>query len=91
MLGDTSVRIVCGDALEFAARAGDQFDIVFVDPPYRSGLAERALALLPPRLAPGAQVYLERDTALAGEARWRIAKQGRAGAVHFHLVELAEP
>ncbi|MGH6987580.1 MAG: 16S rRNA (guanine(966)-N(2))-methyltransferase RsmD [Caulobacteraceae bacterium] len=36
------------------------FDLVFLDPPYRSGLAEEALERLVPRLAPEALVVVER-------------------------------
>jgi 16S rRNA (guanine966-N2)-methyltransferase len=90
MLGDPGVRIVCGDALEFAARSDACFDVVFVDPPYGSGLAEKALALLPPRIAPRGRVYFESDRPFAGDTRWRSVKEGRAGAVHFHLVELVD-
>jgi 16S rRNA (guanine966-N2)-methyltransferase len=89
-LGERGVRIVCGDALEFAARSGGRFDVVFVDPPYGSGLAEKALALLPRLLAPGGRVYFESDRPFPGDARWRSVREGRAGAVHFHLVEFVD-
>jgi len=89
-LGETGVQVACSDALEFAARSHARFDIVFVDPPYGSGLAEKALALLPPLLAPGGRVYFESDKPFAGDARWRCVKAGRAGAVCFHLVELVD-
>jgi len=89
-LGERGARIVCGDALEFAARSGGRFDVVFVDPPYGSGLAEKALALLPRLLAPGGRVYFESDRRFPGDARWRTVREGRAGAVHFHLVELVD-
>ncbi|MGH7015692.1 MAG: 16S rRNA (guanine(966)-N(2))-methyltransferase RsmD [Caulobacteraceae bacterium] len=36
------------------------FDLAFLDPPYRSGLAEPALERLAPRLAPEALVVVER-------------------------------
>ena len=42
-------RVLKADALRFisgAERRGESFDIVFVDPPYRSDLAERALQKL---------------------------------------------
>ncbi|MCU0803845.1 MAG: 16S rRNA (guanine(966)-N(2))-methyltransferase RsmD [Burkholderiales bacterium] len=89
-LGERAVRVVCDDALEFAARSGGRFDVVFVDPPYGSGLAERALALLPPLLAPGARVYFESDRPFGDDASWRAVKAGRAGAVHFHLLEFVD-
>ncbi|MCX7890992.1 MAG: 16S rRNA (guanine(966)-N(2))-methyltransferase RsmD [Burkholderiales bacterium] len=89
-LGEAGVRVVQADALEFAARSGERYDVVFIDPPYGSGLVPKALAAIAPRLAPGARVYVESDAPFAGDARWRVVKHGRAGAVHFHLVERAE-
>ena len=43
-------QVVHGDALEFAARPGGRFDLVFLDPPYASGLLEEMLERL---TAPG--------------------------------------
>lgn len=85
-LAAENARIVCADALEFAARAQGGFDVVFVDPPYGSGLIERALALLPPLLANEASVYLESDRALALGPGWHCRREGRAGAVRFQLI-----
>lgn len=49
--------------LHSARRDGRQYDLVFVDPPYRraSGLSERLSAALAPVLAPGARVVAESD------------------------------
>ena len=43
-------RVVNGDALEFLSGTREAFDLVFLDPPYASGLLERALERL---TAPG--------------------------------------
>ena len=43
-------RVVHGDSLAFLAGAGESFDLVFLDPPYASGLLEQALERL---AAPG--------------------------------------
>ena len=43
-------RVVRGDSLEFLAGTKESFDLVFLDPPYASGLRERALERL---TAPG--------------------------------------
>ena len=39
--------------------AGERFDVVFLDPPFRQNALPALLAKLPPRLRPGARVYLE--------------------------------
>ena len=85
-LDAAGVRLARGDALEFLRGPGARFDVVFVDPPYRQGLAERALALLPPALAPGARVYVESDAPLEAAPGWAMIRQGRAGQVHYHLL-----
>ena len=41
--------VVVGDALAFLARDTGSYDVVFVDPPYASDIALRALAALPAR------------------------------------------
>ena len=39
-------RVVAGDSMEFLRSLREQFDIVFLDPPYGAGLLESALAHL---------------------------------------------
>ena len=59
----TAVRQRVEPFLDRARRAGRQYDLVFVDPPYRraSDLSERLSAALVPVLAPGARVVTESD------------------------------
>ena len=37
-------RVVCGDAMSYLASAGQKFDLVFLDPPYGTGLLEEAVS-----------------------------------------------
>ncbi|HEY6865503.1 MAG TPA: 16S rRNA (guanine(966)-N(2))-methyltransferase RsmD [Burkholderiales bacterium] len=85
-LDAANVRLVHGDALEFLRVPGVRYDVVFVDPPYRLALAEQALSLLPPVLAPDARVYVESDAPLRVAAGWTMIRQARAGQVHYHLL-----
>ncbi len=80
-------------ALERARREGLRFDLVLLDPPFGAGWVERVLPLLPPVLAERCAIYVESGTALdeAGLAQalgpgFRIARQGRAGQVFYHLL-----
>lgn len=59
---DQRARLVRGDAIKFLA-AGEQFDLVFVDPPYAQAeeLAPKLTAALPGVLAPGGTVVTESD------------------------------
>lgn len=83
-------EIVNADAEAWLARPGvGSFDVVFVDPPYRTP-ALPVLELLLDRLAPGARVYLERErgTEWPDPARLRWIRRGKAGAVEFGLGEV---
>jgi 16S rRNA (guanine966-N2)-methyltransferase len=89
-LGAGELEVVNAEALAWLARCQERFDLVFVDPPYDSPLACAALAALPPRLAPGARVYVESPSALAPGARWRALREDRAGKVRYALYGIAE-
>ena len=87
-LGATGARVVHGDALQFLARNDEVFDVAFVDPPYASALAPRAMQALHPRLAPAARVYVESSKRLdASEQLWHVLREDRAGAVRYALYE----
>lgn len=83
----------CADALEaLAAPASEWFDIVFIDPPFDSGLWEPTSALLDANgwLAQEAWVYVEAGLADAWDApaRWRLHRQREAGAVRGTLFRI---
>jgi 16S rRNA (guanine966-N2)-methyltransferase len=90
-LGAANAQIVEGDALAFLGRCTERFDVVFVDPPYESGLAERAFGMLAQRLNPHARVYVESAQRFEPGAPWVASREGRAGAVRYALFELATP
>jgi 16S rRNA (guanine966-N2)-methyltransferase len=81
------IDIVPGDALKYLERGGERFDVVFLDPPFASDLAERAMARLAARLNPGARVYVESASALTPGDSWRLVREDRAGAVRYALYE----
>lgn len=83
--------VVESDALAYLERCTEKFDIVFLDPPYASDLAERALAGLAPHLNRGARVYVEAAQALAPKAPWHALREDRAGAVRYALLEITDP
>ena len=83
--------IVQAEALAFLATDRETYDVVFLDPPYASDLAQRALDQLAPRLAPAARVYVETAAALSPGGAWRVLREDRAGAVRYALFEPATP
>lgn len=78
------------DALEFLRSDESVYDVVFVDPPFKSGLWPRLAQLLPPRLAPGALVYYEGAAPPELPAGWKTHRQGRAGQVSYQLLKSSQ-
>lgn len=79
------VKIVTADALEFAAQATERYDVVFLDPPFSEGLSAKLWPALAARLSTHAFVYLESAKSCPAPEGLEVLRQGRAGAVHFHL------
>ncbi|TVL10737.1 16S rRNA (guanine(966)-N(2))-methyltransferase RsmD [Shewanella algae] len=86
-----SAEVINGDVLAGLARPADRrFDIVFIDPPFRRGLAEQTLILLARHqwLNPGALIYLEVESELQQlpiPADWEALKEKQAGQVSYRL------
>ncbi|MDR2752932.1 MAG: 16S rRNA (guanine(966)-N(2))-methyltransferase RsmD [Oscillospiraceae bacterium] len=47
------------EALQFLRRAGENFDLIFLDPPYKQQLLQAAIPLAAQRLAPGGLLVCE--------------------------------
>jgi len=90
-LNAAALRIEGGDAIAWMSRApAGSFDLVFLDPPFGTDLAERALPLAARLCAADGLIYLEaRQLPSALPEGWELQRQGRAGAVHFHLLRRA--
>jgi 16S rRNA (guanine(966)-N(2))-methyltransferase RsmD len=89
-LDASAVELKRADALEFLRAEDGVYDVVFVDPPYRSDLWPRVAPLLPRHLAPQALVYLERAGRAGPLPEWEVWRQGRAGQVAYQLLKRAE-
>ena len=81
--------IVHADAVEFLRGPAAAFDIVFLDPPYASGLLAPCVELLDTRgwLKPDAIIYLEAPEGEAPPlpATWQPVRSKTAGQVGYHL------
>jgi 16S rRNA (guanine966-N2)-methyltransferase len=94
VLDAVQVQIVAGDARAFlakehespGARPASRFDVVFLDPPFRQNELPALLAELPPRLQPGARVYVESDAPVSVAPPWTELKRARAGQVSYQLL-----
>ena len=90
-LGAEGAQLLTGDALAWIVGAPQGvFDIAFVDPPYRQGLAERCIAGIEARGALARQAYVYVETG-ADEpppvvpAHWLLHRDRRAGQVAYRL------
>ena len=97
-LGAVQVEIVSGDAAAYlardharpqerrGARPAGRFDVVFLDPPFRQNAVPAMLGILPPRLEPGARVYIESEAPVAAAAPWTELKRAKAWQVNYQLL-----
>jgi 16S rRNA (guanine966-N2)-methyltransferase len=84
------------DALQFLSQSPLQFNIIFLDPPYRMQWLDKVLPLLARHLLPDGLVYVEAEYALDATPAlmqelsrdWEIVKQSKAGKVFYHLLKL---
>jgi 16S rRNA (guanine(966)-N(2))-methyltransferase RsmD len=87
-----NVRIEAADAMVWmAACAPRAFEVIFLDPPWDSGLTLPALELCERALAVDGSVYVESgqswdESRLSAEG-WRLHRAARAGVVHFALLQ----
>ena len=85
-LAATGVETLPADALSWLAASRESFDLVFVDPPFDSGLVDPVLAQLGGRVKPGGYVYVERGAEVVAPPGFIIHRSGRAGRSHFALL-----
>jgi 16S rRNA (guanine966-N2)-methyltransferase len=92
-LAARAIEIAEADALRLGASlAPGSFDVVFLDPPFEADLLARALTLAVPLVSANGFLYVEAADALdiaqtEALAGWTIVRQGKAGAVHYHLLQ----
>jgi len=86
VLGASQVDILRADALAWLANSHEAFDLIFIDPPFGSGLAESVLADLGRHLKPGGHAYIEQEMAVVAPSGFIIHRSGRAGRSHFALL-----
>ena len=86
VLGANQVDILRADALAWLANSHEAFDLIFVDPPFDSGLADTVLASLARHLKSGGQAYVEQGAEVIAPPGFIIHRSGRAGRSHFALL-----
>lgn len=91
-LNADTVRIQRGDGIQALRNlAAASVDVIFLDPPFDSGLFLEAIRAAAFAVSAQGAIYLEAPEAWTDEALKPLGltaiKQGRAGAVHFHLLQ----
>ncbi len=88
-LGCGNVFVHAQDGLEFALRDDKRYDVIFLDPPFQSGYLPRLLEILPPRLNENGVLYVESGVAIDIPPPWQTVKSGKAGQVHYQLLQVS--
>jgi 16S rRNA (guanine966-N2)-methyltransferase len=88
-------EVRCDDAVRYlSAGPPEPYNVVFLDPPYDSGLLGRCAALLEAGwLAPAARIYIEharREPVPELPPGWQSLRSGAAGEVGYHLYGAVE-
>ena len=99
-LNAQQVKVVRGDALSIlqnrhasARTTPEQFDLIFLDPPYHQGWLPKMLPLCARILKKDGLVYAESEQSLQGELAadwlqgWEIIRADKAGMVFYHLLK----
>ncbi len=87
-LGCTNVSVRGQDGLEFALRDASKYDVIFLDPPFLKDYLPGLLKILPQRLNENGVVYVESGAALEIAPPWKVVKSGKAGQVHYQLLQI---
>lgn len=91
----TQMTILAGDAQRLLSTMKDQFDVIFLDPPYQLNILPTMLGLCKARLAIDGLVYVEHAEAFSEDSvadwlsGWQVIRSGKAGAVHYALMTAA--
>ena len=85
----TRCKIMQADALAYLDQVNTPFDIIFLDPPYQSGLLQPTMSAIVEKALLGAtgRIYLEMPAGQepALPEGWTLLRSKRAGNVGYHL------
>jgi len=76
------------DALLFLQNSNAKFDIIFCDPPFNEGWADKLFPQLVNHLTKDGLIYFESESVLIEQSEFNVLKKRKAGNVFYHLVTL---
>ena len=82
-----NIELLMTDALKFIMSDQRLFDVIFLDPPYQSGLLPELLNLLPSHLTQDGLIYLEAGSSSKPNEGWSVWRGSQAGRVHYQLLK----
>lgn len=82
-----SLEIKRADAIQYLLSTKMNFDLIFLDPPFNKGWLDRLEPLLSRVSKDDAVLYVEAEKQLDQLGDWQTTRHGRAGEVHFHLMQ----
>ena len=83
--GATALETRCAQARAWIDVERRDFDVIFLDPPFRDDPWAWLLPACAERLAPGGYVFAEAGHALSPPATLATWRSDKAGQVHYHL------
>ncbi|NVJ65816.1 MAG: 16S rRNA (guanine(966)-N(2))-methyltransferase RsmD [Gammaproteobacteria bacterium] len=93
LLGSEQSSLITGDALKFIQTNQHQFDIIFLDPPFHKGIAQKVIDLLASAdwLKADSLIYLETEQGLELEIpkQWELLKDKKAGQLLYKLYRVS--
>lgn len=91
LLSADNAHVVHGDAFEFIPSNQQAFDIIFIDPPFHKGIAQKIIDQLAEAewLKPETLIYIEVEQGLELNVpgNWTELKDKRAGQLQYKLFE----
>jgi len=94
LLKADNLSVIQSDALSFIKKNVQQFNVVFLDPPFRKGFVEQTAKLLNENhLAENALIYVEMESEQSDQqlpTNWQLLKEKIAGQVVYRLYQKSE-
>ncbi len=89
MLDADEIVVHQSDALQWIQAADQEFDIIFLDPPFGKNMIEQSLSVLTESECVGKQtlIYVESESVWQPEKNVEVIKQAKAGQVHYMLLK----